>query len=133
MDIPSTLCPICLATPESVSHVFLDCHVASNIWRLVFMWLDLSLIQYPTVGDMFRHLDDLQLNNVKKECIEAVFCSIIWVIWRHRNDIVFSPGRNRPDSLFDIILVQSHLWVTSRSRKVVMSRERWFQNPLLFL
>ncbi|GJV11474.1 RNA-directed DNA polymerase, eukaryota, reverse transcriptase zinc-binding domain protein [Tanacetum coccineum] len=43
LDIQSIDCPICNNDRETNDHIFFSCDVASNIWRLVHVWSDLSI------------------------------------------------------------------------------------------
>ncbi|GJY85810.1 RNA-directed DNA polymerase, eukaryota, reverse transcriptase zinc-binding domain protein, partial [Tanacetum coccineum] len=63
IEIPSIECPICNSGMESVDHIFFDCEVASNIWRLVDVWTNIDMpsfsswfdwapLVFVTIGDL---------------------------------------------------------------------------------
>nr|XP_043639616.1 uncharacterized protein LOC122610690 [Erigeron canadensis] len=130
IDIPSILCPLCSTDLETTNHLFLACKIANKLWRLIATWLDIpTLLLATNLEDALLLLDNMPIKVLKKNCIEAVLFCMIWVIWKHRNEQVFSSGQNRPDFLFDSIVSQSYLWATSRSKKLRVSRDEWFKNP----
>ncbi|GJV55226.1 reverse transcriptase domain-containing protein [Tanacetum coccineum] len=45
MDIPTISCPSCNANVESANHVFFECDIATDMWKLVFRWCDIPLFQ----------------------------------------------------------------------------------------
>ncbi|GKG43067.1 hypothetical protein Tco_0479751, partial [Tanacetum coccineum] len=45
MDIPAISCPSCNANVESANHVFYECDIATDMWKLVFRWCDIPLFQ----------------------------------------------------------------------------------------
>ncbi|GKB29294.1 DNA polymerase zeta catalytic subunit isoform X1 [Tanacetum coccineum] len=45
MDIPAISCLSCNANVESANHVFFECDIATDMWKLVFRWCDIPLFQ----------------------------------------------------------------------------------------
>ncbi|GJT46136.1 RNA-directed DNA polymerase, eukaryota, reverse transcriptase zinc-binding domain protein [Tanacetum coccineum] len=45
MDIPTISCRSCNANVESGNHIFFECHIATDMWKLVFRWCDIPLFQ----------------------------------------------------------------------------------------
>ncbi|GJX51240.1 cytokinin dehydrogenase 3-like protein [Tanacetum coccineum] len=45
MDIPAISCPSCNANVESANHVFFECDIATDMWKLVFRWCGIPLFQ----------------------------------------------------------------------------------------
>ncbi|GJU39873.1 RNA-directed DNA polymerase, eukaryota, reverse transcriptase zinc-binding domain protein [Tanacetum coccineum] len=45
MDIPAISCPSCNANVESANHVFFECDIATDMWKLVFRWCDIPFFQ----------------------------------------------------------------------------------------
>ncbi|GKA73875.1 hypothetical protein Tco_0780177 [Tanacetum coccineum] len=42
---PAISCPSCNANVESANHVFFECDIATDMWKLVFRWCDIPLFQ----------------------------------------------------------------------------------------
>ncbi|GJT12759.1 RNA-directed DNA polymerase, eukaryota [Tanacetum coccineum] len=45
MDIQAISCPSCNANVESANHIFFECGIATDMWKLVFRWCDIPLFQ----------------------------------------------------------------------------------------
>ncbi|GJY01152.1 retrovirus-related pol polyprotein from transposon TNT 1-94 [Tanacetum coccineum] len=45
MDILAISCPYCNANVESANHIFLECGIATDMWKLIFIWCDIPLFQ----------------------------------------------------------------------------------------
>nr|GEU35692.1 hypothetical protein [Tanacetum cinerariifolium] len=45
MDIPTISCSSCNTNVESANHIFFECTIASDMWKLVYRWCDIPFIQ----------------------------------------------------------------------------------------
>ncbi|GKF88824.1 hypothetical protein Tco_0262787, partial [Tanacetum coccineum] len=45
MDIPAISCPSSNANVKSANHVFFECDIATDMWKLVFRWCDIPLFK----------------------------------------------------------------------------------------
>ncbi|GJW27228.1 RNA-directed DNA polymerase, eukaryota, reverse transcriptase zinc-binding domain protein [Tanacetum coccineum] len=45
MDIPAISCSSCNANVESANHIFFECTIASDMWKLVYRWCDIPFVQ----------------------------------------------------------------------------------------
>lgn len=133
LDIPSTLCPMCNNETESLAHVFAFCSIACKVWSSISRWLDVGFLDCCSPQDLMYKVDDLHLPVKKKLVIEGIIYSAWWVIWRHRNDEVFSAKKHRFVCLFDSIVHFSFIWYSNRVSKSRISWDEWILNPLLFL
>lgn len=62
---------MCNSRVESSEHVFL-CDVASNFWRLVAKWYDISFHTSVSIIEWLSWIDDRRLNTNKQERLEVV-------------------------------------------------------------
>ncbi|KAM6587325.1 hypothetical protein CsatA_009930 [Cannabis sativa] len=81
VDVPS-LCPVCRAAPETISHILLSCSFATSCWNHMGLPVGLSLnLSFASWLDgLFHSLD-----------AERV-CSLVmvgWSLWKARNSIVW--------------------------------------------
>ncbi|GJT82781.1 RNA-directed DNA polymerase, eukaryota, reverse transcriptase zinc-binding domain protein [Tanacetum coccineum] len=67
LDITSIMCPVCSNGVESNEHIFFYCEVASNIWRLVRIWCDMSIPILNSHSDWLEWIENLQISNALKE------------------------------------------------------------------
>ncbi|GJV29338.1 RNA-directed DNA polymerase, eukaryota, reverse transcriptase zinc-binding domain protein [Tanacetum coccineum] len=45
MDIPAISCSSCNANVESANHIFFECIIASDLWKLVYRWCEIPFVQ----------------------------------------------------------------------------------------
>ncbi|KAM6542808.1 hypothetical protein CsatB_007255 [Cannabis sativa] len=81
VDIPS-LCPVCHASPETVSHILLSCNFATSCWNHIGLpagvYLDHSFASW--LDSLFTILDE------DRVCSLSMVC---WSLWKARNSIVW--------------------------------------------
>nr|GEY43985.1 hypothetical protein [Tanacetum cinerariifolium] len=58
LDIQSITCPSCNTGLESHDHIFFGCDTASNIWRLIRVWIDVSMPSFVSCSVLFQWLED---------------------------------------------------------------------------
>ncbi|GJX62764.1 RNA-directed DNA polymerase, eukaryota, partial [Tanacetum coccineum] len=52
MDIQSISCPMCNCNVETSSHIFVECDIASEVWRMVQNWYDIPLPSFLSHDQM---------------------------------------------------------------------------------
>ena len=68
---------------ESITHLFFQCCVASNVWVYISGWLN------KIVGADFESVASLWIANKKYMVCNIVTSAIIWVIWKLCNSLCF--------------------------------------------
>ncbi|GJT76979.1 RNA-directed DNA polymerase, eukaryota, reverse transcriptase zinc-binding domain protein [Tanacetum coccineum] len=128
IDVGSLLCPICQEDVESVNHIFFSCEMAKALWDLFAKWWELDIPFCDNISDWFTWFDSLKVSNKVRSFIEGVGGTLMWSIWNYRNHFVFSSSPPKKALLWDSIVSQSFLWISSRNPKnVVGDAERvWF-------
>ena len=53
----------------------------------------------------------------------------LWVIWKHRNNLIFGSIKPRLSDIFDDVRSYSFFWFVNRSRKSRISWYCWLLNP----
>ena len=131
LEIESILCPICTNGIETTEHTFIFCEFAVSVWDRVFKWLHLDRGIWLEVGDIFGWVDSICMRKEYLQALEAICFVTIWVIWRHRNEIVFDDRPPKRSYIFDQIKDVSFEWFSGRNRKVKVRWTNWIQDPLL--
>nr|XP_043630064.1 uncharacterized protein LOC122601363 [Erigeron canadensis] len=131
IDIPSSLCPVCAQYVECCDHIFGTCDIANKVWSLISKWLQISPLTSSGPTETLMLIDSMRISMEKKRIIELVLFCGWWLIWKHRNDKVFSPGVQRKELFFDFIIAQSYFWYANRCKKNRLSWMEWLNNPLL--
>nr|GEV91696.1 RNA-directed DNA polymerase, eukaryota, reverse transcriptase zinc-binding domain protein [Tanacetum cinerariifolium] len=58
IEIPSITCPSCIARVESNDHIFFGCDTAIGIWRLIRVWIDVSMPSFSSCSEWFEWIED---------------------------------------------------------------------------
>ena len=107
--------------------------MANSTWVAIGVWIELLPVGVQSVVGLFSWLDSLNFNSRKKNLIEAVFFTTIWMLWRFRNDMVFGNKKVRKDRIVESVKEFSFIWVSNRNKKYVSSWVDWLKNPSLLL
>ncbi|GJV49899.1 hypothetical protein Tco_1440111 [Tanacetum coccineum] len=130
MNIPSISCPSCNGNVESSNHIFFECDIASEVWRLVRIWCDTP---FPSLTS-FEHWKNWfglwHASKEKKHRLYVIFASSLWWLWRFRNSVTFCSHPMRKSDIFDNIRTSSFSWLYHRGR-MAYSWLDWLKSPLL--
>nr|GEV79118.1 hypothetical protein [Tanacetum cinerariifolium] len=85
IDIPSIICPNCSLAGESCSHLFFSCSLARLLWSKVARWWDFDIPDFSACEEWITWFKTIRLPKVVKEVLEAVFYTMLWLIWKFRN------------------------------------------------
>ncbi|KAL4569199.1 hypothetical protein LXL04_024833 [Taraxacum kok-saghyz] len=69
IDVGSTLCPVCGTEQETIEHLFFQCNVADEVWRLVYNWLQVQRGVVHDISTLFDWVDGLAR---KKKLVDVV-------------------------------------------------------------
>jgi hypothetical protein len=105
-----TNCVWCGETMESAKHLFLHCHKIIRVWYEVCKWLGVLIIMPPDIMTLFDCLCGAVRNKKKKKGFLLVWHTVMWVIWRARNDVIFNGILKDPLELVEEIKVLSWKW-----------------------
>ncbi|KAJ1379513.1 Ribonuclease H domain [Sesbania bispinosa] len=97
-------CPQCGGQSESISHCFRECPVVQDIWiRLGFQNVGVNAGDESFRAWIIRNI---------RGSHETLFLSILWWLWKWRNNVVFEPSPWRSDFVVRNILA-THVDVIS--------------------
>ena len=130
VQVASSLCPVCLHDHEDISHLMFRCCLASDLFRSLCRWWDLSWSSISSYSDWLEWFKNIRLNSKSKGLLEGVFYIYWWSVWNFRNQLLFSDKIPRKDVLFDDIVSRSFTWCHSRCNKS-FSGSSWLQHPNL--
>ncbi|GJS65283.1 putative RNA-directed DNA polymerase, eukaryota, reverse transcriptase zinc-binding domain protein [Tanacetum coccineum] len=131
IDVDSTLCPICGEDVETVNHIFFSCEMAKDLWALLARWWSLDIPICSNFLDWSSWLDSLHLSSKVKLFLKGVGGTLLWAIWNFRNRLVFSVPPPKKAVLWDYIVSQFFLWISSRNHRIKFSWVNWSQHPLV--
>ncbi|XP_058775531.1 uncharacterized protein LOC131649790 [Vicia villosa] len=124
-------CPFCSNQPETLDHLFYQCHVTKVVWNRIYMWLgnDVNLSH-----EDFKNFGSIQ-EKVKKTNIKVtlntIWIALIWCTWNMRNTIIFDNGIFSFDEVISNILYFSWRWVSNKELPSRINFYDWYKLPLL--
>nr|GEU98378.1 RNA-directed DNA polymerase, eukaryota, reverse transcriptase zinc-binding domain protein [Tanacetum cinerariifolium] len=90
LEIPSITFPSCIARVESNDHIFFGCDTAIGIWRLIRVWIDVSMPLFSSCSEWFRWIEDWRAAKDSKDRMYVITTSTLWMLWRYRNSFTFN-------------------------------------------
>ncbi|GJZ83465.1 RNA-directed DNA polymerase, eukaryota, reverse transcriptase zinc-binding domain protein [Tanacetum coccineum] len=133
IDVGSILCPIFQLDVETINHIFFSCDMALDLWAKLARWSDLDIPMCANISDWFGWIDSLHMSNRVKSSLEGVGRTLMWFIWNYKNRLIFSNSPHKKALLWDSIVSQSYLWISSRNPKFCIIWVDWLRNPIYFI
>ncbi|XP_058762683.1 uncharacterized protein LOC131636057 [Vicia villosa] len=97
----STCCCFCGECDESIEHLFLDCVVASLVWKDMADWIGWKVDKCSSIKESFMRWHGYsKFKRVRKRKEGVLWMATCWNIWMVRNGIVF---RNDKWNVDDIV------------------------------
>ncbi|KAL4559682.1 hypothetical protein LXL04_031825 [Taraxacum kok-saghyz] len=122
LPLESILCPICLTSQETLSHLLFICPTAVQVWQQVARWIQCQVPDFASMSDLVEWVDSLSVVGQKRSIVDSIFMVVIWVLWTYRNAVVFKRLDYRKQDIFDNIREFSFVWFYARNNKINMSR-----------
>jgi hypothetical protein len=119
----------CLCTTESSSHLFLHRKVAHLVWYDVFKWLGLVIVM---PSNLFYLFDCVSCTATKKKIrrgFQLVWHTVIWSLWRARNNALFNNVLDDPKGIVEEIKVLTWKWSIDRLKIPPCMFYEWTWNP----
>ncbi|XP_071740032.1 uncharacterized protein [Rutidosis leptorrhynchoides] len=129
IDINSVVCPVCTNGVETSDHLFFRCSLASDLWRLVRVWLNCNLPPLSSWETFIVWLEGVNLSSVQKKKVIASVVTLLWVLWRFSNGVVFKDAFCNRDNLFHVTRLFTFRWFNHRG-KLVSNWNTWLSVPL---
>ncbi|GJT58389.1 RNA-directed DNA polymerase, eukaryota, reverse transcriptase zinc-binding domain protein [Tanacetum coccineum] len=121
IDVISINCPSCQGDLETVNHTFFNCGLAKELWSLLAKWWDLDIPMCGNIAEWHAWLGDLHVSSKVRLAIEGVGGTLLWSIWNFRNNLIFSSTPPKKSMIWDSVVSQSFLWISSRNPKCKIS------------
>ncbi|GJR73678.1 RNA-directed DNA polymerase, eukaryota, reverse transcriptase zinc-binding domain protein [Tanacetum coccineum] len=130
LDIPSVLCPNCGVEAETRNHLFFNCSMALDLFRLLGRWWNIQIPSFVDSSTWEAWFNGVIFSSLQKQVFEACFFSMWWHIWTFRNSSLFSSKKLLKGMIFDNIVSHTSFWVNNRCRKFNINRVGWLNDPL---
>ncbi|XP_058750207.1 uncharacterized protein LOC131623229 [Vicia villosa] len=113
-SLTSIDCPFCASHPESLDHLFFNCHVTKEVWNRIYMWLGNDVILSMEDFKSFGSIQEKVRNTNVKVILNTIWIALIWCIWKMRNTIIFDNDTFCFDEVISNILYFSWRWISSK-------------------
>jgi len=87
-------CIFCNSCEETVNHVFFSCKKTSSIWKLCDKWVGVQNVHHNEAHSHYLGFKLAGLGGKHNGVWRMVWMSIIWNIWKHKNDTIFKKIRS---------------------------------------
>ncbi|XP_071714736.1 uncharacterized protein [Rutidosis leptorrhynchoides] len=128
-EIHSIVCPVCNNEVESRDHLFFECDLARDLWHKLRVWFNVAMPSFVSWDTFISWIEGVRLSTTNTYRIIASVITLLWVIWRFRNDVVFDESFCNRSSLFDLIRLFSFRWLKHRGH-LVSNWNSWLAMPL---
>jgi len=121
---------MCRLVDESSSHLFFTCDVAMGVWNMCNKWVGVSNVNHFMPRQHFNHFYLFGIDGKQNNAWKCMWMAVVWVIWKQRNNIIFSSGTIDNIEMFTVAQLKTWGWITTKFPKAELSYSDWCLNPL---
>ncbi|GAU46642.1 hypothetical protein TSUD_246690 [Trifolium subterraneum] len=124
------LCSALCGFSEDLNHLFFQCPVYGRLWLVISKWLGISTVLHGVVDAhsvQFCGLGGASKGSTKVFTI--IWISVLYVIWRDRNNRIFKLVHESIDKLAERVKLQTFWWLKSSYVLFDFDYLGWRQNP----
>jgi hypothetical protein len=116
---------------ETENHLFVLCPLAWSTWIEVYRWFGVVKVLLGSIWSIFKGFLSL-ISRGKKLLNEIlmVWHAVIWILWRVRNNKIFSGKSILVDNVLEKIKCTSWKWLLATETNLHCSFYKWRVNPL---
>ncbi|XP_071728111.1 uncharacterized protein [Rutidosis leptorrhynchoides] len=122
IDLDSVRCPLCDHGVESIEHTLIFCRHAMDIWIRVYRWWGLRPVTNLSLNKLFKGNCNRSLTPLWSRIWQAIEWTYGYLLWKNRNQKVFSNSSWSGSSSLMEIQLKSFEWISSRLK---MHRLDW--------
>ena len=101
---------MCIAQPETISHVLFHCPIAKEVWRISGFPIPPAGFARNSVFLNFHHLLETSKKSRLEEKNRLVFPWILWHLWKSRNKCVFEQVISGAEEIWEKIQLDAEAW-----------------------
>ncbi|XP_071717982.1 uncharacterized protein [Rutidosis leptorrhynchoides] len=134
IDLHTILCPLCDNHIETVDHALINCQKVSSIWIQILDWWNQNISTISNINEAIISDQGFSLNPIGSSLWQATKWIACYILWKHRNQKVFSGKIWNPAMIISEIQSQSFSWISNRSRKKTsIAWHQWLLNPSFYV
>ncbi|CAL5330043.1 unnamed protein product [Camellia sinensis] len=115
------VCVFCQNEIETVDHILLFCPFVWRLWSNIVKWWGLQWVLSGSVNGLLQWWFGCKMKKLEKKIWAVIPLAILWSIWKHRNDCVFSDIQPNWEELCDIVKVRVAMWIKASPMDAVFS------------
>ncbi|CAJ2675952.1 unnamed protein product [Trifolium pratense] len=115
---------------ESENHLFSTCTTSWLVWSKVHRWFGLISVLPDSVSSLLNSFLNCYRKKNGFKGVLLVWHAVIWVIWRVRNERIFSGKFVEPPEIFDRIQYTSWNWLLAKKISSPCLFYEWCVNPM---
>ena len=134
----SPLCPTCNSAPETIIHALRNCPKAQSLWNSfsplcsAASFYDTQLMVWLRINCKLMH----QCNATELDCA-IIFPIAVWVLWLHRNNLVFGKSTTQKDLKAETLAKAAKMAYLGIIEKHVKAKTkiqvRWLPPPISWM
>ncbi|KAJ0599091.1 putative RNA-directed DNA polymerase [Helianthus annuus] len=125
IQVADISCPLCATGDETAAHLFTACCFAAEVWSKVSRWCKVPYLVAFSFKDIIQAHLHCGLKGKEQLMYQGIVIVTCWLIWKARNELVFSGKPPKAEDVFCSIKSVSYLWFKYRSKCIDISWERW--------
>lgn len=136
LNLNSLACSWCNHIPEHIEHLFWECPLATTLWAILFQWTGINSFRMPNDIFCLNHLFMQKQGDSLNKFWPIFVSSILWTIWRVRNNCTFNSKRVNSDNMSFMLKATVYKWIRSRGWAPALMdgyENLWINNPFGFL
>jgi hypothetical protein len=113
---------------ETITHLFLKCSVAKQIWFWMGRCQD-YFYHWKTCLNIFDFAGSLDKDN--RIALLVVFSVLVWTLWKHRNALIFQDTPLKPiRSLILLIISLVEYWAGHMDKRIKTAAANWLPTDI---
>ncbi|GAU34591.1 hypothetical protein TSUD_15060 [Trifolium subterraneum] len=126
----NSFCVLCPWSLECEGHLFGWCAFASTIWRKVFNWFGWDEEMPRDPSEIFQRFSRGGASGRRHKGLIAVWHSVVWTIWRARNELIFNAKVPAIEDELQGIMSRSWKWLLEKKKGGSCSLYEWKTCPM---
>lgn len=123
------LCPLCKSFPEDTMHLFFQCAYSRSVWQWWWMLWNISWVWPSSIKLAFEQWFFPTRSNFFRKIWSAIFPTILWSIWKERNERIFNNVASPHSDICHLILLRLCWWLKAWKEPFPYSVDEVIRNP----
>lgn len=128
-----TCCSMCSYEQETLDHLLILCPIVVSVWTTCYRWFGLNTVLPGGCRSHLQQHVSLDLNSKQNEAFRVVWFVVTWLLWLHRNYVIFNNEGRQHDSIFEGAQLRAWNLLSGRIKGFNCSIYEWLAQPICCL